>query len=411
MTDNQPDVLFKKTVTLTSGGRVLSLRVAQDLFSSHRVDVGSGFLLRTLAEARLGPFDKILDLGCGYGPIGLALRSTFEGSRVHLVDRDALAVDYARQNAVINGLAGAVGAGGVDAYGSLGYDDVSACDFDLIVANIPGKAGEAVIASFLVDAVHYLRPGGLVAIVVVSPLEPVVAGILGARPEIEIVLTRSRSGHAVFLYRFAATGTGGGPAAAAFERGVYDRGEAVFDFDGREYSMATALGLPEFDSRSFHTELLLDGLDGVAEGDVRHAVVFNPGVGHLPVVLWQMLNPEGIALVDRDLLSLRYSQKNLVRNGCPGERVTASHRVVIVPEDGESADLIVGVLREKAGPGWMRLMADQAAGRLGEGGLLMASGRSTDVTRFAAVVEDGGRFKVTERKRWKGRSRLALRRR
>ncbi len=411
MTDNQPDALFKKTVTLAWGGRVLSFRVAQDLFSSHRVDVGSGFLLRTLAEFHPGPFDKVLDLGCGYGPIGLALRSTSQESRVHLVDRDALAVDYARQNATINSL------DGVAVYGSLGYDDVSARDFDLIAANIPGKAGETVIASFLEDAACYLRPGGLVAVVVVSPLAPLLAGILDANPEIEVVLTRSRSGHAAFLYRFT-SGNAGREATSAFERGVYDRGEAVFDFDGLEYSLSTARGLPEFDSRSFHTELLLEGLCGLDSSGIKSAVVFNPGVGHLPVVLLRMLDPEGIALVDRDLLSLRYSEKNLTRNGCPGERVTLSHCVGIVPEDGESADrvggptdVIIGVLPEKAGPGWMSLMADQATGRLVEGGLLMVSGRSTDITRFAAVVEVGGRLKVTERKRWKGRSRLVLRRR
>jgi len=409
MLERQPDVLFKKAVTLTSGSRVLTFRVAQDLFSSHRVDVGSSFLLRTLAEAHPGRFDKVLDLGCGYGPIGLALASSHEGSRVHLVDRDALAVDYARQNTAINDL------DNTDIYGSLGYDDVTADDFDLIAANIPGKAGEAVITSLLTDAVHYLRPGGLVAVVVVSPLGSVVAGILDTRPEIEVVLTRSRSGHAVFLYRFAA-GYASDEATSAFERGVYDRDEAVFDFDGVEYSMTTAHGLPEFNSRSFHTELLLEGLRGVEGREVSFAVVFNPGLGHLPVVLWRMLTPV-IAIVDRDLLSLRYSVKNLVRNGCPGEYVTLSHRVGVVPEDGESADrvgdptdLIIGVLPEKAGPGWSSLIADQAAGRLERNGFMIVSGRSTDITRFAAVVE-GGRLKVIERKRWKGQSRLILRRR
>lgn len=404
MADNKTDALFKKTVTLAWGGRVLTFRVAQELFSSHRVDVGSGFLLRTLASAHPGPFDKVLDLGCGYGPIGLALRSVAAESRVHLVDRDALAVDYARQNALINGL------DGVNAYASLGYDDVTERDFDLITANIPGKAGEAVIASFIEDAARYLRPGGLVAVVVVSPLAPFVADILSARPEIEVLLTRDRSGHTVFLYHFAAEGSGE-PATAAFDRGVYDRDEVLFDFGDIEYSMITARGLDEFDLRSYHTELLLESLLSLRERAVKSAIVFNPGVGHLPSVLWRMLTPDSIALVDRDLLSLRYSQRNLAENGCPGERASLSHRVGVVPEDGEPTDLIIGALPEKAGPGWLGLIADQVMARLGDDGLLIVSGRSTDVTRFAAIVEVAGRLKALGRKRWKGHSRLALRRR
>ncbi len=410
MTESRKDALFKKTVTLKSGGRVLNFRVALDLFSSHRVDVGSDFLLRTLAEAHPGPFYKVLDLGCGYGPIGLALAGVSGESRVHLVDRDALAVDYARQNAVLNGVDGA------DVYGSLGYDDVTDNDFDLITANIPGKAGEAVIASFLKDAVHCLRPGGLVAVVVVSPLGQFVTDILSRTEGIDVAMIRSRSDHVIFLYRFVA-GIIAGEPTSAFGRGVYDRGEMAFDFGGLEYSMATARGLPEFDSRSFHTELLIEGLRGLDSSGIKSVVVFNPGLGHAAVVLWRMLNPESVALVDRDLLSLRYSVRNLAGNGCPGERVTVAHRVGIVPEDDDpvgrvdgSTDLVIGVLREKARPGWMRLMVDQATARFGEGGQLMVSGRSTDVTRFAAAVDGYGRFRVIERKRWKGQSRLVLRR-
>ncbi len=401
MPQTQPDALFKKTVTLRSGDRVLTFRVAQDLFSSRRIDVGSGFLLRTLAEAHPEPFDKVLDLGCGYGPIGLALGSA-STSRVHLVDRDALAVDYARQNAALNDIYG------VDAYGSLGYDDVTANDFDLIAANIPGKAAEAVIASFLKDARHFLMPHGLVAIVVVSPLEPLVAGILAAA-EFEVVLRKSRSGHAVFLYRFAGEGAATGEATSTFDRGVYHRGEMTFDFDGLQYSLATARGLHEFDSRSFHTELLLEGLAGLRAREIKRAIVFNPGVGHLPVTLWRMLDPESLVLVDRDLLSLRYSTRNLAGNDCPDECVTVSHRVGIAPEVGETTDAIIGALPEKAGPGWLKLIADQATERLSDDGVLVVAGRSTDVTRFAAVVEDDRRLKAVERKRWKGHSRLVLR--
>jgi 16S rRNA (guanine1207-N2)-methyltransferase len=188
------DVYFHKTVTLRAGGANLRFRTSQELFSSHDVDTGTRFLLRGIIAAGHQP-KQILDLGCGYGPLGLALRQAFPDSTAHLVDRDALAVAYARQNARLNGTDDA------DIYGSLGYDDVKRNDFDLIVSNIPGKAGETVIACLLSEAGYYLSPGGIAAIVVVAALEPLAAKVLEDTSRYEIVFRDKRAGHAIFHYR------------------------------------------------------------------------------------------------------------------------------------------------------------------------------------------------------------------
>src|SRR6266508_1524180 len=114
------DIYFKKVVGFNFAKRSLKFRVSQDLFSSHDVDVGTRFLLRTIVTApHVGRPAAILDLGCGYGPVGLTLKSVHRDAVLHMTDRDALAVEYARQNATINGFAD-----GVEAYGSLGYDDL-----------------------------------------------------------------------------------------------------------------------------------------------------------------------------------------------------------------------------------------------------------------------------------------------
>ena len=162
---SQPDPHYKKTVTLEHGGRRLALRVAQELFSSHEVDVGTRLLLRTLGGPEHRGHRLVLDLGCGYGPLGLGLAAAEAGRTVHLVDRDALAVEYTLQNAAANGL------DGVQAYGSLGYADVRASGFDLIVSNVPAKAGPPVVEHFLLDAAGVLAPGGLVAVVVIASLQ------------------------------------------------------------------------------------------------------------------------------------------------------------------------------------------------------------------------------------------------
>ncbi len=109
---------LKKDVAITMAGQRIEFAVSQTLFSSHQVDIGSAHLLKTLPLDLIGDKARILDLGCGYGPLGLTLARLRPGAEVHMVDRDALAVDFTAFNAHRLGLSNAT------AYGSLGYDDV-----------------------------------------------------------------------------------------------------------------------------------------------------------------------------------------------------------------------------------------------------------------------------------------------
>ena len=69
------DPHYKKTVTLDIGGLSLRFRVSQTLFSSQGIDAGTELLLRALQRTGRQP-QKVLDLGCGYGPIGVALKAS-----------------------------------------------------------------------------------------------------------------------------------------------------------------------------------------------------------------------------------------------------------------------------------------------------------------------------------------------
>ena len=391
------DVYLKKVMDLNWRGKTLQFRLSQDLFSSFRIDVGSRFLLRTVLQAGKYTFRKILDLGCGYGPLGLALKSTDETAVVHMVDRDALAVEFTRQNADLNKLSG------VQVYGSLGYDDVCENDFDLIISNIPGKAGESVITYFLRDARYFVRPGGLVAIVVVTPIGSVVRSILDNTPDIDVVLHEVRSGHAVFHYRFTGeSGETGSSYGNAIERGVYHRDEILFRRHDITWQMRTARGLTEFDSLHYRTELLLDGLYNIKGNDARHAVVMNPGQGHVPVFLEHIFRPDKITLVDRDLLSLRYSQRNLAINGCPEESVTSLHGVGFSTDKGDQAGLIAVILREEEGQEAVFETVQAAAGCLTPGGILLVSGGSTAIVRLTERIKAGLRLDIIERAKRKG---------
>jgi 16S rRNA (guanine1207-N2)-methyltransferase len=396
------DVYFHKTVTFHAGKQSLRFRTSQELFSSHDIDTGTKFLQRTITGAGYEP-KSILDLGCGYGPLGITLNKLYPDSAVQMVDRDALAVAYSRQNAELNG------SEDIRIYGSLGYDDVQRTDFDLLAANIPGKAGEGVIAYLLREARYYLAPGGVAAIVVVAPLETTAIKILEDTPGIEIILRRNRSGHTVFHYRFSGQKLPK-PENSALERGVYRRKEININLEGLEYAMQTAYGLPEFDSLSYSSEMLLKAFKDTQDKNIRHALVFNPGQGHIAVALWKLVKPENISLVDRDLLALRYSRCNIIRNGCSPERTSLHHQAGLETGGGEKIDLLAGVLRESEGKEATRLAVRQASVRLTPGGIMIVAAGSTAITRLVDEAAAAGRLSLKKRERRRGYSLAVLER-
>jgi 16S rRNA G1207 methylase RsmC len=395
------DVYFHKVVEMRAQKQSLQFRTSQELFSSHDVDAGTRFLLRSITEAGYPPPHRILDMGCGYGVLGITLKSLHPESAVHLTDRDALAVDYARQNAELNNLSGA------EIYGSLGYDDVTEKGFDLIVSNIPGKAGEPVITYMLREAQYYLAPGGIMAVVIVTALAEMAAKILADTPGAEVVLKRERPGHTVFHYRFSGDKTPPKPVQSALERGIYHRKDVTIRYDKLRYNMRTAYGLPEFDSLSYDTEILLKAVKGFKNKGFDRAAVFNPGQGHVPAALWQYFHPRMTSLIDRDRLALRYSKLNLALNGCPAANIKLFYQAA--PETGERQhyDLVAGVLRDENKEA-VQFTFDKAADLLAPGGLLALSGGSTAVTRLVAYIETKKVLSIKSRERWRGYSVLAL---
>jgi 16S rRNA G1207 methylase RsmC len=314
---------------------------------------------------------------------------------VYLVDRDALAVEYARQNAALNAL------DGVEAYASLGYDDLRPTDFGLIASNIPAKAGAPVIEHLLLDAASHLRRDGTVAVVVIEAIAPFVSSTLEHGANIKVTLRREAAGYTVFHYRFR-DGAARPVQRSAFERGLYDRGEALLSTGQRTMALRTVHGLDEGEGPSAATRMLAEAIAAYGH-PVPHAAVLNPGQGHAPVALAVAAAPERMTLVDRDLLALRISEANLVRCGFDRARISTMHAAGVPDLAGNAPDLIAGVLREDEGAGPMRAMVTSAAGQLGIGGELLLAGSSTGITRAIAALEPA-QMDVRERKRRKGTS-------
>ena len=395
------DPYYKKTATFEIGGLGLEFRVSQTLFSSHTVDVGTELLLRTLHSAG-DRFEKVLDLGCGYGPIGIALKALNPGASLDMVDKDALAVKYASQNALLNGIDDAL------SYPTVGFDDIRDRDFDLVVANIPGKAGEQVIASWLRDAPLYLRKGGLVGVVVVAPLESFVSEVIEGLPGAEVMLRKRRAGHTMLLYRVGRAQDAPPVPTGSFGRGDYDRVQTAFSHGQIEYRMNTVFGLPDFDSLSYRTRLLctvLQNLDRRQPGS--RVLVLNPGQGHVPVILCKAIGPGSIDMVDRDLLALRCSARNLGLNGYAAARTSIGHRLGIdAPES--RWDLIVSDMRDEEGPNVTAMQLRQAADHLAPGGQMGIAANSATITRLADVCKKERLGAVQQRKRRRGSSVLVV---
>ena len=140
------------------------------LFSPRAVDEGTGLLIEQL-EVSLD--DRCLDLGCGYGPIGVVMGRLARNGEVYLVDRDFLAVEYAAKNVKANGLSNCqVQLGN-------GFDGLDTGKFNVVAANLPAKVGKELLYILLSDAKRRLVLDGSLYLVTVSGLRNFIERVCG----------------------------------------------------------------------------------------------------------------------------------------------------------------------------------------------------------------------------------------
>ncbi|WP_156009495.1 class I SAM-dependent methyltransferase [Streptococcus ruminantium] len=124
------------------------------VFSKKMVDYGSQVLLKTLHFEK---GESVLDVGCGYGPIGLTLSKVFS-VRSTLIDINSRALDLARKNAERNGVAAEI-------YHSNLYENVIGT-FHHIVSNPPIRAGKMIVHEVIAGAFQHLEVNGTLTIVI-----------------------------------------------------------------------------------------------------------------------------------------------------------------------------------------------------------------------------------------------------
>ncbi|HSW88719.1 MAG TPA: methyltransferase [Candidatus Saccharimonadales bacterium] len=395
------DPYYKKTVPYKFEGNTFEFKVSQDLFSSLEVDHGTQRVLRTFLFEKIDSFKKVLDLGCGYGPIGIVLKKICPEAQVHMTDRDALAVEYAKANAELNGVAE-----NTFCYGSLGYDSVKDTDFDLIISNIPAKVGEHVLTHMLKDAKSHLVKNGRVVIVVIDAINDYIHKELTTDETIQILYHKAWPGHHVYHYTFTEEAYKDIQLTSAFERGEYARQKNTFIFQGKQLTLDTTFHLSEYDQLSYDSELLLSQLGTITE-KLENIVIFNPGQGYVPLAVMKQYNPQKLFLVDRDLQALIVSQENLVSNGYAKEHIEIHHQVgLAIPQT--NIDAVIGVLPKKQELAVYDMFTEQEYSLLKPDGYFILSSTSTVITRVLSLASKKFRFKVLERIKEKGRSLVIL---
>jgi 16S rRNA (guanine1207-N2)-methyltransferase len=115
-------------------------------------------LIETLLSEDLGT--TLLDLGCGYGPIGIVLADQRPALKVTMVDINQRSIDLARRNVAAHRLDSRVGALVSDGYAQL------TDRYDTIVTNPPIRAGKEVIYRFYKEAKDHLQPQGKLYLVI-----------------------------------------------------------------------------------------------------------------------------------------------------------------------------------------------------------------------------------------------------
>ena len=154
-------------IDTTLAGQPMRFCTTWGLFSPREIDSGTWLLLKQFEDGQIdiAPNDDILDLGCGYGPIGLTLARLAPQGQTLLVDKDFVAVDYTQQNIALNRIANA------EVQLSNGLAHIPAeRRFDIICSNVPAKVGKEMLYIMLDDAYTRLKPGGRIVLVTISGL-------------------------------------------------------------------------------------------------------------------------------------------------------------------------------------------------------------------------------------------------
>lgn len=136
-------------------GKEFLFYTGSGVFSPEKVDIGTMLLIN---DSIIEPEAKILDLGCGYGPVGITIKKIFPETKVFLTEVNQRAVMLAKKNARLNRADVKIAQGNM-------YESVKEEKFDTILVNPPMAAGKKLCFEMIEQAKMHLTEEGTLQLV------------------------------------------------------------------------------------------------------------------------------------------------------------------------------------------------------------------------------------------------------
>jgi len=152
------DIIFNENLR----GYEFTFHSTWGIFSPRKIDEGTRLLIKYI---EVSGNENCLDLGCGYGAIGLIMAKLASDGKTHLVDKDFIALKFAQKNARVNNVENC------RILLSNGFSELKNAHFDIIASNLPANVGKELLYIILSDAKKHLTPRGRIYLVTISGLK------------------------------------------------------------------------------------------------------------------------------------------------------------------------------------------------------------------------------------------------
>lgn len=349
-------------------GHALTFQTTPGLFSADRVDDGTRLLLVHLPPRAPA---SVLDLGCGWGALGLPIARTYPEAACLLLDRDALAAAWADRNAKALDLPNVVARPG------LGYRDVEG-RFDWVLCNVPARIGQQAIEYIVGAGAARLTGEGELRVVVIRDLDPVMEAI-AQRTGWPLRKVGKGSRHSVWA---------SAPVAASFadHESFYLRDRV--EIGGRTLDRPHDVN-EDHDHLTVATPLLLECLPRKA----KTALAWRCGYGAVTATLRE--RGTAVTAADRDLLALAFTRRN--SGGAVELRPAPSLEEALCDA---SFDAIVGEHVPSAGEAVARAEWQAAVRHLARGGTALWLGRSKAMRPALERTQAIQSFRLAARGAW-----------